>query len=86
MAPKKNLQWDHPDCKPSGKGKQRAKAPSHHNEDDPADPSNRPSGSDQHFPLPKKKSKKQKQQEQEEVEGNLSSDDLLSCDMGGPDP
>jgi hypothetical protein len=86
MAPKKNPQRDHPDRKPSGKGKQRAEAPSHHDEGDPADPSNRPSGSDQRFPPPKKKSKKQKQQEEEEEEGELSSDDLLLCNMGGPDP
>jgi hypothetical protein len=86
MAPKKNPQRDHPDHKPSGKGKQRAEAPSHHDEGDPADPSNRPSGSDQHFPPPKKKSKRQKQREEEEVEGELSSDDSLLRDMGGPDP
>jgi hypothetical protein len=86
MAPKKNLQCNHPDRKPSGKGKQCVEAPSHQDKGNLADPSNRPLGSDQRFPPPKKKSKKQKQQEQEEAEGNLSSDDLLSRDMGGPDP
>jgi hypothetical protein len=75
-----------PDHKPSGKGKQRAEATSHHDEGDQADPSTRLSGSNQHFLPPKKKSKKQKQWEQEEAEGDLSSDDSLSRDMGGPDP
>jgi hypothetical protein len=61
MVPTKNPQCNHPNRKPSGKGKQCAKALSHHDKDNLADPSNRPLGSNQHFPLPKKKSKKQKQ-------------------------
>jgi hypothetical protein len=62
MAPKKNPQCNHPDRKPSGKGKQRAKAPSHHNEGNPVDPSNRPSGSDQRFLLPKRSLKSKSSQ------------------------
>jgi hypothetical protein len=86
MVPKKNLQCDHPDHKPSSKGKQCAEALSHHDKGDLANPSNRLLGSDQCFLPPKEKSKRQKQQEQEEAEDKLLSNDSLSHDMGGPDP
>jgi hypothetical protein len=86
MAPKRNLQCDHPNQKPNPKGKQRADPQSHDDAGDQAGSLSRLSGSSHNFPPPGRKTQKSKKQQEEESDGMLLSDNSLVHDMGGPDP